>query len=73
MTFSPRRIKQALAIAAEKLEVSQEAVRNLAIDLWEDGQLDLICELFETFERVENRTDSITDLPLYEERPAKPR
>jgi hypothetical protein len=48
--FDPQRVRQAIAIVASTLGQSPEAIRNLAINLWEDGQVDLIWQLFKAFE-----------------------
>jgi hypothetical protein len=48
--FDPRRVAQAIAIIAKELSLDEKAVRNLAMSLWEDGQVDLIWQLFKAFE-----------------------
>jgi hypothetical protein len=48
--FDPKRVMQAITMVAKELGQDKRAVRNLAMNLWEDGQVDLIWELFKTFE-----------------------
>jgi heme-degrading monooxygenase HmoA len=50
--FDPKRVTQAIDVVARKLGQDPTEVRNLAINLWEDGQVDLIWNLFRAFEET---------------------
>lgn len=55
--FDPTRVTQAIADVARKLGqgTTPTEVRNLAINLWEDGQVDLIWKLFRAFEETSEK------------------